>query len=94
MDASSTGHAPTLNEIGPPSDAESWLDLIDYLASEMAEREEAIECDLDDIEIAVPMAMSPEAETAEWRFNGAVRVRFGEVQVPLKAWLQYWEQSE
>ena len=90
----SSSSASVGDEFDPPADLDNWLDLIDYLTSELAEREEVIECELDDVALDVPMEMHPDAATARWRFDGGVKVRFGEVQVPLKAWLQYWEQAE
>lgn len=94
MNASSGRRAPELGEIGPLSEPESWLDLIDYLTSELAEREEVIECELEDVAVDVPMEMRRDAETARWRFDGGVKISVGEVQVPLRAWVQYWEQAD
>ena len=91
---SSSSSSPPVAEFDPPADLDNWLDLIDYLTSELAERNEAIECELEDVSVDVPMRMTPDAETARWRFDGGVRVSVGEVQVPLKAWLQYWEHAE
>jgi hypothetical protein len=92
MESSSASSAG--GEFDPPADLDNWLDLIDYLTSELAEREEVIECELEGVTLDVPMQMHADADTARWRFDGGVRVSFGEVQVPLRAWLQYWEQAE
>lgn len=76
-----------------PPEVDDWLDLIDYLTSEAAERNQALECELEDVSVDVPMRMSPDAETANWRFDGGLTMSVGEVRVPLRDWMQYWERS-
>ena len=76
-----------------PSEIDDWLDLIDYLTSEAAERNQALECELEEVSVDVPMRMSPDAPTANWRFDGGVTMSVGEVRVPLRDWMQYWERS-
>lgn len=75
------------------SDINNWLDLIDYLTSEAADRNQALECEFEDVSVDVPMRMSPDARTANWRFDGGLTMSVGEVRVPLRDWMQYWEQS-
>ncbi len=91
MESSSSPKHPTHSEFDPPPDVDNWLDLIDYLTSELAERDQTLECELEDVAIDVPMRMSPDAETAHWRFDGGVKVSVGEVRVPLREWLRYWD---
>jgi hypothetical protein len=76
-----------------PGEVDDWLDLIDYLTSEAAERNQALECELENVSVDVPMRMSADAETANWRFDGGVTMSVGEVRVPLRDWMQYWERS-
>ena len=76
-----------------PSEVDDWLDLIDYLTSEAAARNQALECELEEVSVDVPMRMSPDARTANWRFDGGVTMSVGEVRVPLRDWMQYWERS-
>jgi len=76
-----------------PSEIDDWLDLIDYLTSEAAERNQALECELENVTVDVPMSMRQDAETANWRFDGGLTMSVGEVRVPLRDWMQYWEQS-
>lgn len=94
MDASSADASPEFEEIDVPPDVESWLDFIDYLTGELADNEESIRCELDDITLDVPMRMHPDAETARWKFDGDVTVSLGEVRVPLREWREYWETAE
>jgi len=77
-----------------PSDVDDWLSLIDYLTGEFADNDQALECELDDVSVDVPMRMSRDAETANWRFDGGVTMSVGEVRVPLRDWARYWERSE
>jgi len=37
--------------------------------------------------------MRQDAETANWRFDGGLTMSVGEVRVPLRDWMQYWERS-
>ena len=76
-----------------PSEIDDWLDLIDYLTSEAAERNQALECELEEVSVDVPMSMQRDAKTANWRFDGGVTMSVGEVRVPLRDWMQYWERS-
>jgi len=39
------------------------------------------------------MRMSTDAETANWRFDGGVTMSVGEVSVPLRDWMRYWERG-
>jgi len=89
-----TADAPTTSEPATDSsEVDDWLDLIDYLTSEAAERNQALECELEEVSVDVPMRMSPDARTANWRFDGGVTMSVGEVRVPLRDWMQYWERS-
>ena len=94
MDSSSADTSPQLDELDPPPAVNNWLDLIDHLTGELADNEEALECELEELTLDVPMRMHPEAETARWRFNGDVTVSLGEVRVPLREWREYWENAE
>jgi len=76
-----------------PSEVDDWLDLIDYLTSEAAERNQALECEFEDVSVDVPMSMRQDAETANWRFDGGLTMSVGAVRVPLRDWMQYWERS-
>ncbi|XVH32815.1 hypothetical protein ACNS7O_06425 [Haloferacaceae archaeon DSL9] len=73
-----------------PPEIDTWLDLVDYATDELAGRDESVECTLERFEIEVPMTMSPDAETATWRFDGTVRISVGEVSVPLREWRRLW----
>ena len=94
MDSSSADASQQLDEIDSASDPERWLDLIDHLTGELAENDESIQCELDDITVDVPMQMRPDASTARWKLDGDVTVSFGEVSVPLREWREYWENAE
>jgi len=94
MDSSSADGRPKFEEIDTPPDVDNWLDLIDYLTGELAANNEGVECELDDVTLDVPMRMSPDAETARWKFDGDVTVSLGEVHVPLREWREYWENAE
>jgi hypothetical protein len=94
MDSSSADASQQLDEIDAASDPERWLDLIDHLTGELAENDESIQCELDDITVDVPMQMRPDASTARWKLDGDVTVSFGEVSVPLREWREYWENAE
>jgi len=94
MDSSSADVSPQFEEIDPPPAVDNWLDLIDYLTGELAENDEGLECELDDVTLDVPMQMRPDADTARWKFDGDVTVRLGEVHVPLREWREYWENAE
>ncbi len=76
-----------------PSDVDDWLTLIDYLTGEFADNDRALECELEDVSVEVPMRMSPDAETANWRFDGGLTMSVGEVSVPLRDWMRYWERG-
>lgn len=76
-----------------PTEVVDWLDLIDYLTSEAADRNQALECELENVSVDVPMRMSSDARTANWRFDGGLTMSVGEVRVPLRDWMQYWERS-
>jgi hypothetical protein len=76
-----------------PSEVDDWLDLIDYLTGEFADNDRALECELENMSVDVPMRMTSDAETANWRFDGGVTMSVGEVRVPLRDWMQYWERS-
>ncbi len=91
-----TADAPerTPEPASSPSDVEDWLTLIDYLTSEFADNDQVLECELEDVSVAVPMQMSPDAETANWRFDGGLTMSVGEVSVPLRDWRRYWERSD
>ena len=78
---------------GSPSDVDDWLTLIDYLTGEFADNDQALECELEDVSVDVPMRMSSDAETANWRFDGGVTMSVGEVSVPLRDWMRYWERG-
>jgi len=94
MDASSADAGPQFEEIDTPPDVDNWLDLIDHLTGELATNEEALECELDDVTLDVPMRMTPDAETARWKLDGGVTVSFGEVSVPLREWREYWNNAD
>lgn len=94
MDSSSADASQQLDEIDAASDPERWLDLIDHLTGELAENDESIQCELDNITVDVPMQMRPDADTARWKLDGDVTVSFGEVSVPLREWREYWENAE
>ena len=94
MDSSSADASQQIDEIDAASDPERWLDLIDHLTGELAENDESIQCELDDITVDVPMQMRPDASTARWKLDGDVTVSFGEVSVPLREWREYWENAE
>jgi len=94
MDSSSADASQQLDELDAASDPERWLDLIDHLTGELAENDESIQCELDDITVDVPMQMRPDASTARWKLDGDVTVSFGEVSVPLREWREYWENAE
>ena len=94
MDSSSADPSQQLDEIDAASDPERWLDLIDHLTGELAENDESIQCELDDITVDVPMQMRPDASTARWKLDGDVTVSFGEVSVPLREWREYWKNAE
>jgi hypothetical protein len=94
MDSSSADASQQLDELDSASDPERWLDLIDHLTGELAENDESIQCELDDITVDVPMQMRPDASTARWKLDGDVTVSFGEVSVPLREWREYWENAE
>jgi len=93
MDSSSADASPQFDEIDPPA-VNNWLDLIDHLTGELAENEEALECELDDVTLDIPMRMSTDAETARWKFDGDVTVSLGEVRVPLREWREYWDNAD
>jgi len=93
MDSSSADASPQFEEIDPPA-VDNWLDLIDHLTGELAENEESLECELDNVTLDIPMRMSPDAETARWKFDGDVTVSLGEVRVPLREWREYWDNAE
>ena len=81
-------------ESGVSPDVDDWLDLIDYLTSEAADRNQALECELEEVSVDVPMSMKRDAKTANWRFDGGVTLSVGEVRVPLRDWMRYWEHSD
>ena len=93
MDASSADSLG-VDEIDTLPDVENWLDLIDHLTGELAENEESLKCELDDMTLDVPMRMTPESDTARWKFDGDVTVSLGEVHMPLREWHEYWENAE
>ena len=76
-----------------PSEVDDWLDLIDYLTGEAAARNQALECELEEVSVDVPMSMREDAKTANWRFDGGLTMSVGEVRIPLRDWMQYWERS-
>ena len=94
MDSSSADASPQFDEIDPPPTADNWLDLIDHLTGELAGNKEALECELDNVTLDIPMRMSPDADTARWKFDGDVTVSLGEVRVPLREWREYWDNAE
>lgn len=77
-----------------PSDVDDWLSLIDYLTGEFADNDQVLECELEDVSVDVPMRMSTDAETANWRFDGDLTVSVGEVSVPLRDWRRYWDRDD
>lgn len=93
MDSSSADASSQFDKIDQPA-VNNWLDLIDHLTSELAEDQEALECELEEVTLDVPMRMHPDAETARWKFNGDVTVSLGEVRVPLREWREYWQNAE
>ncbi|ERH07233.1 MAG: hypothetical protein J07HN4v3_02871 [Halonotius sp. J07HN4] len=93
MDGSSADGLP-FDEIDPQPDVDNWLDLIDEITGELAESDECLECKVDELTLDVPMQMSPEADTARWRFDGGVTISLGEVRVPLREWQEYWNDTE
>jgi len=76
-----------------PSEVDNWLDLIDYITGEAAARNQALECELEEVSVDVPMSMHEDAKTANWRFDGGLTMSVGEVRIPLRDWMQYWERS-
>jgi hypothetical protein len=94
MDSSSADASPQFEQTDPPPAVDSWHDLIDHLTGELADNGEALECELDDVTLDVPMRMHPDADTARWKFDGDVTVSLGEVRVPLREWREYWDNAE
>jgi hypothetical protein len=94
MDSSSADPSQQFDGIDSASEPKKWLDLIDHVTGELAENDESIQCELDDITVDVPMQMRPDANTARWKLDGGLTVSFGEVSVPLREWREYWDNAE
>jgi hypothetical protein len=68
----------------------TWLRTVDDVLDAAADREEELECRLEDLTVEIPVRMGEDAERAVWGADGTVRVRFEGASGPLADWLRWW----
>jgi hypothetical protein len=80
-DRRAVGEAPT-----PPS----WVEALDGVLDSAVEREDALELRAEGLSVGVPLRFGADAERAEWRFDGTVKVTVEGASGPLAEWLRWW----
>jgi hypothetical protein len=74
----------TQNSSRPPSYTSSaWIDAMQDLFDTAVDRQAEIECELDDVEVEVPLEGGPDPNYAEWTINGTLQFRFDGIGDPL-----------
>jgi hypothetical protein len=68
----------------------SWDETFDDVIGSAVDREEEIELRAEGIRVEVPLRTDPDADRAEWRFDGTVRINVDGASGPLAEWLRWW----
>jgi hypothetical protein len=68
----------------------AWFEALDELLDGAIDREEGLDCTLDDVTVDVPLQFGPDAPLARWHLDGTVRVRVEGTRGPLAEWLRWW----
>lgn len=67
----------------------TWIDMLEDLFDTAVDRQAEIECDLDDVEVELPLQLGSEPDTAHWKIDGTLRFRVDGIGGPLAEWLRW-----
>lgn len=72
----------------------TWLDAMENIFDTAIDRQAEIDCEIDDMEIEIPLRAGPDANYAKWKVNGTLRVSFDGMRGPLAEWFRSQEMEE
>lgn len=67
----------------------TWIDMLEELFDTAVDRQAELECELDDVEVKLPLQLGPEPDTAHWEIDGTLRFRVDGIGGPLAEWLRW-----
>jgi hypothetical protein len=67
----------------------TWIDMLEDLFDTAVDRQAELECELDDVEIELPLQLGTDPETAHWEIDGTLRFRVDGIGGPLAEWLRW-----
>ena len=82
-----TDSAPALEP-----DAEQFRLAIERLLDETVDRDDALQVEVDDLEVAVPLRFGDDSPRAVWGFDGSVTVSVDGIRAPLREWSELHEE--
>lgn len=78
----------------PPADGPyTWLDAADEVLDAAVDDEAEVECRFEEFEVNVPLRFGDDTPTADWRFDGTVRIEVDGLRRPLAEWFRMWGES-
>ena len=86
---SSTDHDPDRTANSASNQEPTWIDMLEDLFDTAVDRQAELECELDDVEVEIPLQMGPEPDTAHWEIDGTLRLRVDGIGGPLAEWLRW-----
>jgi hypothetical protein len=72
----------------------AWVDAMEDMFDTAVDRQAEIECELDDMEIEVPLQLGPEPDYAEWKVSGTLQFRFDGIGGPLAEWFRWRDRQQ
>lgn len=72
----------------------TWVDMMGDVFDTAIDRQAEIECEVEDMEIEIPLQLGPDADYARWKVNGTLRFSFDGVRGPLAEWFRLQETRE
>jgi hypothetical protein len=72
----------------------AWMDAMEDIFDTAVDRQAEIECEINDMEIEVPLQLGAEPDFAEWKVNGTLQFRFDGIGGPLAEWFRWRDRQQ
>lgn len=72
----------------------TWIDAMEDLFDTAVDRQAEIECEVNDMELKIPLQPGPDPDYAKWKVNGTVQFRFDGIGDPLAEWSRLQKSRE